>query len=144
MMQSEPSAKEIAERGFAALSQRDLDGVLEVLDPEVELVPLISGPDDRIYHGHDGARRWLEEIWAAWKGYRVVLRWIREVDDRNAVLEWIGTLRRHGSDLELETTAYGVMERAHNADRITSWRFFATEKEAFAAAEASRAGERTP
>ena len=143
MMQAAPSAKEIAERGFAALSHRDLDGVLELLDPEVELVPLISGPDDRVYHGHDGARRWLTEIWAAWEGYRVSLRWIREVDDHNAVLEWIGTLRRHDSDVELETTAYGVMERASGPERVTSWRFFATEDDAFAAAEASRASERT-
>ena len=143
MMQAAPSAKEIAERGFAALSQRDLEGVLEVLDPEVELVPLITGPDDRAYRGHDGARRWLEEIWAAWEGYRVSLRWIRDVDERTAVLEWIGTLRRHNTDVEFETTAYGVMERANDPHHVTSWRFFATEKEAFAAAEASRAGERT-
>jgi ketosteroid isomerase-like protein len=138
-----PAAKDIAERGFAALSQRDLEGVLEVLDPEVELVPLLTGPDDRVYKGHDGARRWLEEIWAAWEGYRVTLRWARDVDERTTVIEWIGTLRRHRSDVELETTAYGVMERANDPERVTSWRFFATEKEAFAAAEARRAGERT-
>lgn len=142
MTQVAPTAKEIAERGFSALSRRDLEGVLENLDPEVELVPLISGPDDRVYHGHDGARRWLEEIWAAWESYRVTLRWAREIDERTAVLEWIGTLRRNGAEVELETTAYGVMERANRPDRITSWRFFATQEEAFAAAEASRAGER--
>ncbi|HEX2129629.1 MAG TPA: nuclear transport factor 2 family protein [Solirubrobacterales bacterium] len=141
-MTHEIEAKEIAEHGFAALSRRDLDGVLEVLDPEVELVPLLTGPDDRIYHGHEGARRWLEEIWAAWEGYRVNLRWLREVDDRTAVIEFIGKLRRHNSEIEFETVAYGVMERAHDPARITSWRFFATEREAFAAAQASPAGER--
>jgi ketosteroid isomerase-like protein len=142
MMREAPTAKEIAQRGFASLSQRDLDGVLEVLDPDVELVPLLTGPDDRVYNGHDGARRWLEEIWAAWEGYRVTLRWARDVDERTAVIEWIGTLRRHNSDVELETTAYGVMERANGPERVTSWRFFASEEEAFAAAEGSRAGER--
>ena len=141
-MNARPTAKEIAELGFSALSRRDLDGVLEILDPDVQLVPLLTGPDDRVYHGHAGARRWLAEIWQAWASYRVTLRWVREVDERTAVLEWIGTLRRHDSDVELETTAYGVMERAGDPDRVTSWRFFATEREAFAAAEASRAGER--
>ena len=139
MTQAAPTAKEIAERGFGALSRRDLEGVLEVLDPEVELVPLLTGPDDRVYHGHEGARRWLQEIWAAWEGYRVTLRWAREVDERTAVIEWIGTLRRHDSEVELETTAYGVMERANGPDRVTSWRFFATEAEAYAAAELASA-----
>jgi ketosteroid isomerase-like protein len=139
-----PTAKEVAERGFDALSRRDIEGVLEVLDPMVELIPLLTGPDDRVYHGHDGARRWLEEIWGAWAGYRVTLRWAREVDERTTVIEWIGTLRRHDADVELETTAYGVMERGIDTGRVTRWRFFATEPEAFAAAEANRAGQRTP
>ena len=138
------SAKDIAERAFAALSRRDLEEVLELLDPEVELVPLLTGADDRSYHGHEGARRWLEDIWAAWESYRVTLRWARDVDERTAVIEWIGTLRRHHSEVELETTAYGVMERDGDPSQITSWRFFATEQEAFAAAEASRAGGGLP
>ena len=138
-MTHEPTAKEVAELGFGALSRRDLDGVLEILDPEVELVPLLTGPDTRSYRGHDGARRWLEEIWAAWESYRVTLRWVREVDERTAVIEWIGRLRRHDSEVELETTAYGVMRRNGDPARITSWRFFATESEAFAMAESSRA-----
>jgi ketosteroid isomerase-like protein len=141
-MTQDPGAKEVAERAFAALSRRDLEGLLEMLDPDVELVPLISGPDERAYRGHDGARRWLEEIWAAWEGYRVTLRWARDVDERPAVIEWIGTLRRHGSDVEFETTAYGILERANSPERITSWRFYATQREAFAVAEGRRTGER--
>jgi ketosteroid isomerase-like protein len=137
-----PTAKEVAERGFAAVSRRDLEGVLEVLDADVELVPLLTGPDARVYRGHEGARRWLEEIWAAWESYRVVVRWVREIDERTAVIEWVGTLRRYGSEIELETVAYGVVERAGDPNCVTSWRFFETESEAFAAAEASRAGER--
>ncbi len=134
-----PTAKDVAQRGFDALSRRDLEGVLAILDPDVELVPLLTGSDARAYRSHDGARQWLEEIWAAWEGYRVTLRWVREIDGRTAVIEWIATLRRHDSDVELETTAYGVMQRGDDPAQVTSWRFFATEREAFAAAAGATA-----
>jgi hypothetical protein len=138
-MGTAPHGKEVAERGFRALSDRDLEGVLAVLDTEVQLTPLLTGADATLYEGHEGARRWLTEIWDAWERYRVVLRWARDVDERTTVICFVGTLRRHDSDIDLETEAYGVMERDRQADKITAWRFFATEREAFAAAEARTA-----
>jgi hypothetical protein len=42
--------------GYAALSEGDIDQVLELLDPEVELHDRPESPDASVYHGLDGAR----------------------------------------------------------------------------------------
>jgi len=142
-LEAAPSAKELAERGLDALTRRDLHALLEIFDPEVVVAPLLTGPDTEVYHGREGAKRWLTEIWATWESYRATLRWAREVDESTAVVELIAKLRRYGSEVELETTAYGVLEHG-GTGRIRSWRFFATEQEAFDAAESSRASDAVP
>jgi len=45
-----------------AFNERDLDGMLECLDGDVDLRPLKLTGLDRSYRGHDGVRRWFERI----------------------------------------------------------------------------------
>jgi uncharacterized protein len=46
---------ELLERGYAALQRGDLDAMLEMLDPEVEIRDRPESPDAGVYHGRDGA-----------------------------------------------------------------------------------------
>ncbi len=59
---------------FDAFAQRDLDALLEVVDPDMVVEPVT--PVRRIsrsgrYHGHQGVRRFFAEAVSDWAFYRV-------------------------------------------------------------------------
>lgn len=45
----------------AAFNERDLDGMLDCLDRDVDFRPLKLSGLDRSYRGHEGVRRWFEQ-----------------------------------------------------------------------------------
>ncbi len=45
---------ELLERGYAALQRGDLDAMLEMIDPEVEIRDRPEAPDAGVYHGREG------------------------------------------------------------------------------------------
>jgi ketosteroid isomerase-like protein len=68
--------------------------LLELLDPEVEWVPMSALLDGTRYHGHDGVRQWMEEMKRDWTSYEVrPERFIDVGDDRVLAL---GTWRAEG------------------------------------------------
>ena len=54
-------------RGFASFNRGDIEAMLTVVHPEIELVPLSAKMvDGRVYRGHDGVREWdrqRAEVW---------------------------------------------------------------------------------
>jgi len=44
--------------GFAALARGDLEEMLTVVHPDIELLPLSGKLEGRTYHGHEGVREW--------------------------------------------------------------------------------------
>ena len=49
------SIAELLERGYAALQRGDLDAMLEMIDPQVEIRDRPESPDAGVYHGREGA-----------------------------------------------------------------------------------------
>ena len=49
-------------RGFAAVNHRDLDGFLANVAPDVEFMSLIAEAEGETFHGHEGVRRWWNEV----------------------------------------------------------------------------------
>lgn len=49
---------EKVKHGFAALARGDLEEMLTVVHPEMELLPLSGKLEGRSYHGHEGVREW--------------------------------------------------------------------------------------
>ena len=50
-------------RGFAAVIDRDLDGFLADVAPDVEFTSFPDrGGGRETFHGHDGVRRWWKEV----------------------------------------------------------------------------------
>jgi hypothetical protein len=47
--------------------------------PDVELVPLRAVLDGSIYRGHEGLRRWLNDMSEDWAGFELTLHGVREV-----------------------------------------------------------------
>src|SRR5215212_839533 len=56
---------DLLRRGYAAFSRRDLDALIAVCDPEIRLTPYIARLEGNSYEGHDGLRRYTEEMWSA-------------------------------------------------------------------------------
>jgi hypothetical protein len=74
----------IARRFLDAFIARDLPGLLAVADPEVELHPLrLTGTP--AYHGHEGVRRWLDDLKGRAPDASFAVDEIRGIDESRAL-----------------------------------------------------------
>lgn len=71
----------IAQSFIEAFNRRDAESLVALADPEIEFHPTPLVHAHSKYHGHDGLRRWLEEIGASGIGHRVRLRDVRTLDE---------------------------------------------------------------
>lgn len=58
---------EIIRRGLDAYNRGDVEAVLETADPDIEFVPLRSLVVGGSYRGHDGIRRFFEDLDEEWE-----------------------------------------------------------------------------
>jgi ketosteroid isomerase-like protein len=66
---------------FAAFGRRDFEAAVGVLDPSVEVRPVIvGGPQGLVYRGLDGMRKFWADIDAAWAEFRITPEEFRELD----------------------------------------------------------------
>ena len=61
----------VADELIRLFNARDLEGVLQLTDPECEHRPALEGSVEGtgVFRGHDGVRRWwrqMEETWSEW------------------------------------------------------------------------------
>ena len=73
---------------FTAFAERDLDGVLELVDPEVEFTAVTSDFAGRVepYRGHEGIRQYFRDVAKVWDDLRLTPREYREVGDAVLVI----------------------------------------------------------
>jgi ketosteroid isomerase-like protein len=74
---------EIVRRWFAALE--DGDPAPQMCDPEVEISNWAESPVTGPYRGHDGVRRWWEDVGDAFEELQWELQSIEPVDERRCV-----------------------------------------------------------
>jgi ketosteroid isomerase-like protein len=48
--------------GYAAVNRGDIDGLLAAIHPDVEFKSLIAEAEGETFRGHDGVRRWWNEV----------------------------------------------------------------------------------
>ena|SRR5215213_4818910 len=65
-----------------AFNRRDMAGLLALLDPDVEWVPVLAVLEGRVYHGHEDVRRWVEDLASDWESFEVFYEEMRELGDR--------------------------------------------------------------
>jgi ketosteroid isomerase-like protein len=88
---------EIIRLAFEAFNRTFNEGTpdyWELLDPEVEWVPMSALLDQTRYHGHDGVRQWMEEMKRDWTSYEV--RPERHLDLGDDRVLTLGTWRARG------------------------------------------------
>jgi ketosteroid isomerase-like protein len=121
-------------RAFVEAFQRDeLDSIIDMLDPAVEMNEWPEGPEARTYHGHDGLREALA-VWSeSWERMDVTVEDVSEVGERVVV-----TLRQRfkgrGSELEVAMTSTNVFTLRDS--KIVRVQLFTDRESALAAVRA--------
>jgi ketosteroid isomerase-like protein len=66
---------------FAAFAERDVERVLELIDPEIEFTPVTSDFAGRTepYRGHEGIREYFRDVALVWDDIRLTPHDFREV-----------------------------------------------------------------
>jgi ketosteroid isomerase-like protein len=92
---------EIVRRVFDAFNRRNIDAFLGALDPDVEWIPIMAALEGRVYRGHEGTRRWIEDLTADWEFFEPRFEEFRDLGDRVVVFgHW--RARGRASAVELE------------------------------------------
>lgn len=123
---------ELARRAFAAISARDLDAFLELMDPEVVVVPRILAVEGGELHGHDGVRAWWDDIFGVFPDFDIEVAGIRAGGDWT-VSEARARGRGDGSGSRFEDAIW-VASRVRDG-RVVRWQTFKSEAEAVEATE---------
>jgi ketosteroid isomerase-like protein len=69
---------EIVRRAWDAITRRDLDGFLALMDSEVVAEPRILAVEGGALRGHDGIREWWESVFGAFPDFDAEVIEIRE------------------------------------------------------------------
>ena len=113
---------ELVRGAIQALNERDIDRVLEALDPEVELVTAKALFEGIEYQGHDGFRRYLADMGEDWEEFGYDLEELTPVGDDVALVTGRFRARgRTGSEVDLP----GVWLCEVRGGRIVGVHFYA-------------------
>jgi hypothetical protein len=83
----ELSVEELAHRFIGGFNRRDADALVALCHPQLEFLPTILVGQRSVYHGHDGLRRWVEDLRVSGAAHEVRIRKVRVLaPDRFAVL----------------------------------------------------------
>ena len=122
---------ELVRRSVEALNRRDLD-VARAHGPQrrVHLAHRGAG-ERRLRHGHDGIRRWWEDLFGVFPDFRSEIEEVRDLGDVT-----VTRVRQHGqgvgSDAPTEETQWAVTEWRNG--KAIWWRVCSSESDALEAA----------
>jgi ketosteroid isomerase-like protein len=124
---------ELTRRVFDALRRRDLDEFVALHDPSCEIQPLLAAVAGD-YHGHDGVREWLDDLFGAFPDFSIRLDEVRELGDRTLGAARIRAHGAHGMDSAgpMIDQVTWVPAEIRNG-RVIWWGNFRTEPEALEA-----------
>ena len=108
---SEVSAQniEIARTGIDALNRGDIEALLALCDPGIELMPsLVGGIEGTSFHGREGYREWFEQQNETYDEVSFELHETRAVGDQVLIL-YTTRVRGAQSGIELESPGAAVL-----------------------------------
>jgi ketosteroid isomerase-like protein len=121
-------AEQLVRHAVDAFMAHDLDGLLAVADPELELRSLLTEAERPLYHGHDGVRDWFEAVFGVFPDWRPQPR-AATYDEQDAVVIPLDvTATGAGSGAPVDQS-YWLGARVR-ADKIIFFGFFRTESDA--------------
>lgn len=91
---------ELLKRGVDAFNRGDMDGMLAMLDPEVEFVTAGLFPGTApIYRGHDGWVTFWGDFRGTWESLRIETNEVHEAGDRVVLLMTFNARGRNGLEV---------------------------------------------
>ena len=120
---------ELTHQGYDAFNRRDSAAFLELMDGDVEALSRLAAMEGG-YHGHDGIRRWWQNLLDAIPDFTLEVVEVRELGD--VTLTKMHT-SGHGADSDspLEETVWVAIRWRDK--KVVWWGAFATEAEALEA-----------
>jgi ketosteroid isomerase-like protein len=108
---------QVVRQALDAVGRRDLPAVLEHVDADIELRPLLS-VWPRTYRGREGIEQWWEDVGELWEEFRLETEGFRDVGGGTLVvrMRWRGQAR--GSSAEVEGPAAAVVR--FQGDKVAS------------------------
>jgi len=98
---------EIARRHHEAFNKRDIDSFLGALENDAEWIPIMASLEGRVYRGHEGVRRWIEELDRHWETFEVRDEEVHDLGDRVLILgRWHARGRASGVVLENQPASW--------------------------------------
>jgi ketosteroid isomerase-like protein len=92
---------EIPRRLIDAYNRRDIPVFMALLHPDVEWIPIMAALEGRVYRGHDGVRRWLDDLAEDWEYFEPCLEEFHDLGDRVLIFgRWRARGRASGVELE--------------------------------------------
>jgi ketosteroid isomerase-like protein len=127
---------ELVKRMSDAFNRRDLDALCELLDSDIEWIPIMAVLEGRVYRGHAGVRQWIGDLAADWEYFETHQEEFRELGDRVLVFgRWRARARGSGVELVAEPASWLIDLRDA---RIVRLQTFTDRAEALQAAGISR------
>jgi ketosteroid isomerase-like protein len=120
---------ELARRAFDAFNRRDLDAFLALMDADVRAVPFAAAIEGD-YLGHDGIRRWWENLLGVFPDFKLGAVEVRDFGDMT-VASVRNRGRATGSDILMDRTLWQVAEWRDG--KAVWWSSLGSEAEALAA-----------
>jgi ketosteroid isomerase-like protein len=124
-------SEEVVQRAVLAFMARDLDGILALADPRIELRSLLTEPERPLYHGHEGVRDWFDAVFGVFPDWRPQPRPASHDEEGAVVIPLDVTATGAGSGVPIDQT-YWLGARVQ-AGKITFFGFFRTEADALEA-----------
>jgi ketosteroid isomerase-like protein len=121
-------SEQVVQRAVGAFMEQDLDGLLALADPRIELRSLLTEAERPLYHGHDGVRDWFDAVFGVFPDWRPQPRPASYDEDGAVVIGLDVTATGAGSGVPIDQT-YWLGARVQ-ADKITFFGFFRTEPDA--------------
>jgi ketosteroid isomerase-like protein len=116
-------------RAFDAFNRRDLDAFLALMDADVQAVPFAAAIEGD-YLGHDGIRRWWENLLGVFPDFKVGAVEVRDFGHMT-VASMRNRAHGTGSDIPMDQTLWQVAEWRDG--KAVRWSSHGSEAEALEA-----------
>jgi ketosteroid isomerase-like protein len=118
---------EAVKDAMVSFNERDIDGLLEFADPEVEWRPPAELPGAKVYHGHDGVRQAIADMLDVFGDLRAEPERFIDADDRViALYRWRGRASTSGISVDAFDVPVGMIATMSREGLATDVRFFIT------------------
>jgi ketosteroid isomerase-like protein len=121
---------DLVRRAFEAFNSGDLEGLLELLHPDIRVHSLMTEAERQDYHGHQGVREWHAAVFEVFPDWCPQPRGVRDLGDA-AIVPFDVTATAVASGVRL-AQSYWLAARVRD-DKVSFYGFYRSEADALEA-----------